>query len=95
MFPQQDPHVLMAEEGVEVELRCEGRGFPPPTVRLYHDGLSLISDSSDRSEALRHLVVNQNTVGTYFCLASNTIVAPQGGEVAQLTTKIITVKMIG
>ena len=78
-----------------VELLCKGRGIPAPTVRMYHGNLSLTSESHDPSIAQKHLVVNQATVGEYYCLASNTIVSPEGGERPQLAHKIIKLEMIG
>ena len=78
-----------------VELLCEGRGIPAPTVRMFHRGLSLTSESRDPLVARKHLVMNQATVGEYYCLASNTVVPPEGGERPQLTQKIIILEMIG
>ena len=79
---------------MEVELLCKGRGIPAPTVRMYHQGLSLTSESHDPSIAQKRLVVNQATVGEYYCLASNTIVPPEGGKRPQLAHRIIVLEMI-
>ncbi len=77
-----------------VELRCEGRGIPAPTLRMYHNTLSITSASGDRSVFQKNLVLNEATKGDYFCLGSNTIVSPEGVVTPQVAYKIISLELL-
>lgn len=63
-----------------VILTCAATGTPLPSVQLYHrGGLSIESEEIDPSTVQKALIVNQDSVGEYYCIASATIIQPEGG----------------
>ena len=78
-----------------VLLRCEATGIPPPSVRMYHRNLPLVSESSQPSSVVKTLVVNEGAVGEYICVASGTYVPPNGGAIPETALKKIVVEVEG
>lgn len=65
--------------GSVVHLTCAATGTPTPRVQLYLQGLSIISELDDPSIVQKTIVVNPETAGEYYCIASAIIVQPEGG----------------
>ena len=78
-----------------VQLRCEATGIPPPSVRVYHRDLLLVSESSQPSSFVKTLVINEGALGEYICVASGTYVPPSGGAIPETALKKIVVEVEG
>ena len=60
-----------------MNLTCVAVGIPPPNVQLYFKGGANIA--SGRSIAHRTIIVNPDSAGEYYCIASAMIIRPEGG----------------
>ena len=85
IHPKKDPLRVRSTIDGTVHLRCEARGIPPPTVNIIFQGSALTSESSDPSVAMKALIVNEDSVGDYVCLAQNNIVEMPSGEIIPKT----------
>ena len=93
--PQRDPLRVRSAVDDTILLRCEAKGTPPPTVSVIFRGSTLSSESSNSSVATKRIVVNENSVGDYICLAKNRIVSPSGDVDPKTVTKHVLVDIEG
>lgn len=73
-----------------VELRCEGAGIPRPRVLLLRHSIPI---TSAMSLVRKSLLITENDVGDYHCIASNTYVPAEGNPLLTIAHKTIRVEV--
>jgi len=93
-FPTEPPYFvdspgrIMVDEGGNVEIVCEARGYPPPTVQLLRNR-DVLTLTDHRYQLVS---VTEFELGDYLCSASNTIVNPPMGKHRRVVNKRVTVE---
>nr|KAF6314649.1 hemicentin 2 [Myotis myotis] len=84
----QGPHLVKAVAGRPLGLECVARGYPPPTLSWYHEGLPLAESNGTWLEAGSGLLsldsLGEAAGGLYSCVASS----PAGEAVLQYAVDV-------
>lgn len=84
----QGPHLVKAVAGRPLGLECVARGYPPPTLSWYHEGLPLAESNGTWLEVGGGLLslesLGEASGGLYSCVASS----PAGEAVLQYAVDV-------
>lgn len=84
----EGPRVVKAVAGRPLTLECVARGYPPPTVSWYHEGLPLVESNGTWLEAgggvLSLESLGEVSGGLYSCVASS----PAGEAVLHYSVEV-------
>ncbi|XP_054264853.1 interference hedgehog-like [Macrosteles quadrilineatus] len=88
----REPNNSVVEEGGQVEVGCEVRGTPPPSVTWLLNGESLDNDTHAvvRGHKLRITDVQKRHAGVLQCLAVNPLGSTYGAAMLQVSPKQVT-----